>query len=81
MDSGLTLPDVGDPCRTQCITGGDLDRGCLKDCFELELAALSDSTIGDIPECGNGIQQGAEGCDDGNVMSGDGCSDTCVVEP
>jgi cysteine-rich repeat protein len=31
--------------------------------------------------CGDGMQQGAESCDDGNVTSGDGCSATCVQEP
>ena len=32
------------------------------------------------PTCGNGSVEAAEGCDDGNVLSGDGCSGTCVVE-
>jgi len=30
-------------------------------------------------QCGNGILEG-EGCDDGNLTSGDGCSKTCAVE-
>jgi len=30
--------------------------------------------------CGNGIVEGAEACDDGNTVSGDGCSATCTVE-
>ena len=30
--------------------------------------------------CGDGKRAGAEGCDDGNLMSGDGCSATCTVE-
>ncbi len=30
--------------------------------------------------CGDGIVQGTEKCDDGNTVSGDGCSSTCVVE-
>ena len=31
--------------------------------------------------CGDGIHTlRAEGCDDGNRVSGDGCSDTCSVE-
>jgi len=30
--------------------------------------------------CGNGIAEGTEECDDGNVMSGDGCSATCQLE-
>jgi cysteine-rich repeat protein len=31
--------------------------------------------------CGNNSKEGFEGCDDGNQMSGDGCSSKCVVEP
>jgi cysteine-rich repeat protein len=30
--------------------------------------------------CGNGIQEGTEACDDGNVTSGDGCSATCTID-
>ncbi|MBL8921271.1 MAG: DUF4215 domain-containing protein [Myxococcaceae bacterium] len=30
--------------------------------------------------CGNGFIEGAERCDDGNTMSGDGCSMTCAIE-
>eukprot|EP00960_Hanusia_phi_P055245 762923-Hanusia_phi.AAC.4 len=30
--------------------------------------------------CGDGIVQGAEQCDDGNTISHDGCSSTCVIE-
>ena len=31
--------------------------------------------------CGNGSFQPGETCDDGNTSAGDGCSDTCMVEP
>lgn len=34
-----------------------------------------------VAECGNGILEIGEGCDDGNTISGDGCSASCVVEP
>src|SRR5947207_6482614 len=30
--------------------------------------------------CGNGVAEGAEECDDGNTVSGDGCSATCQLE-
>ncbi|MCH5374202.1 MAG: myxococcus cysteine-rich repeat containing protein, partial [Planctomycetes bacterium] len=30
--------------------------------------------------CGNGVINGAEECDDGNQMIGDGCSNVCTVE-
>ena len=31
--------------------------------------------------CGDGLVLGSEQCDDGNAVSGDGCSSTCQVEP
>jgi cysteine-rich repeat protein len=34
-----------------------------------------------VPPCGNGIPQAGEECDDGNVVSDDGCSATCTLEP
>lgn len=33
------------------------------------------------PTCGDRIVSGAEACDDGNLVNGDGCSSTCTVEP
>ncbi len=33
------------------------------------------------PDCGDGAVDGAETCDDGNTMDGDGCSATCTEEP
>ncbi len=33
------------------------------------------------PECGDGIIEAPEECDDGNTVSGDGCSATCTLEP
>jgi cysteine-rich repeat protein len=30
--------------------------------------------------CGNGVREGAEACDDGNLISGDGCSSICGIE-
>lgn len=35
---------------------------------------------GDSPFCGDGVIEGAEVCDDGNIFSDDGCSSTCEVE-
>ncbi len=35
---------------------------------------------GPIPNCGDGMREGSEECDDGNTVSGDGCSDTCLDE-
>ena len=36
---------------------------------------------GKTPTCGNGERDGAEECDDGNQIDGDGCSSACVTEP
>lgn len=33
------------------------------------------------PVCGDRITQSPEQCDDGNTISGDGCSSTCRIEP
>ncbi len=30
--------------------------------------------------CGNGVRESAEGCDDGNTTTGDGCNATCLIE-
>jgi cysteine-rich repeat protein len=35
---------------------------------------------GSNPVCGNGVVETGETCDDGNTVSGDGCSATCQVE-
>lgn len=32
------------------------------------------------PVCGNGVVEAGEQCDDGNTLSGDGCSATCTIE-
>ncbi len=31
--------------------------------------------------CGNGVLDGVEACDDGNVVGGDGCDPLCALEP
>lgn len=36
--------------------------------------------LGPRPECGNGIIEGREICDDGNLTRGDGCSEQCTLE-
>jgi cysteine-rich repeat protein len=33
------------------------------------------------PECGNAVLEPGEQCDDGNLLTGDGCSPVCVLEP
>jgi fibro-slime domain-containing protein len=42
--------------------------------------AIDGSTYCVSTTCGNGILEGAEACDDGNLAPGDGCTDECKVE-
>ena len=46
------------------------DRGA----FTLDVSLKSE-------DCGDGVVGGTEECDDGNLVSGDGCSATCRLEP
>jgi len=34
----------------------------------------------EMDQCGNDNIGGAEQCDDGNTLSGDGCSSGCMIE-
>jgi cysteine-rich repeat protein len=77
--TGRAVPQVGTPCGP-CIDGlGNIDRKCLKSCFQTALDELSDGLVGDIAVCGNGILQPGESCDDGNTSGADCCSATCTV--
>lgn len=33
-----------------------------------------------VTQCGNGVLESGEACDDGNLNAGDGCSPTCTIE-
>ena len=33
-----------------------------------------------VSGCGDGYMLGTEACDDGNIINGDGCSNTCTIE-
>jgi cysteine-rich repeat protein len=77
--TGRLVPQVGAPCDP-CIDGlGNIDRKCLKGCFQTVLDEISDGLVGDVPVCGNGILQPGEFCDDGNTSGADCCSATCTV--
>jgi len=41
---------------------------------------VQDAVICPMAVCGNGMREGGEYCDDGNLNSGDGCSETCNRE-
>ena len=53
----------------------DGDTDCRLDDITLEYGIYTPVT-----ECGNSIVEGIEECDDGNLVSGDGCSSNCIIE-
>ena len=53
--------------------------GLNRDCDQFDDGNGNNGTCG--AECGDGIIQDGEPCDDGNQGSGDGCSNACRVEP
>ena len=59
-------------CDAVGLGAGEL--GCLADC-RFDVSACERQ-----PECGNGIVEPGEECDDQNTTSGDGCSSACHVE-
>jgi hypothetical protein len=59
-----------------CGNGFDDDLDGLIDCDDSDC----DGHISCIV-CGNGVTEFPEECDDGNTLSGDGCSSTCKIEP
>lgn len=79
-----------------CDDGNNVDGdGCSANCQTIEykwtcVNGYLDKTNCTYVPCGNEIFDGIsvpkgvtvnEQCDDGNVINGDGCSSTCVVEP
>jgi cysteine-rich repeat protein len=64
------------------VTGGSFEGGLLA----TDAATLTTSSVVDAcgetsgVECGNGILEAPEECDDGNTENGDGCSALCLIE-
>lgn len=63
------------PAR-QCDENGICEPGCAGDVDTACEATPPPPT----PVCGNGVREGAEACDDGNLTNGDGCDSLCRVE-
>ena len=57
------------------------DNGGLPNCFTSACVAEGGCTYTAVPDCcGNAITDGAEDCDDGNDVDGDGCTALCASE-
>ena len=84
---GNGIVQAGEVCDDGNVVSGD---GCSPTCtIESGYKCLNGPAAGPctsggpgsvVPVCGNGIVQAGEICDDGNVVSGDGCSATCTIE-
>ncbi len=60
-----------------CFSDESLEEELVEECaFECVGGICIDNPI----ICGDGIQEGIEECDDGNLISGDGCSSTCTID-
>ncbi|MCB9681540.1 MAG: choice-of-anchor A family protein [Alphaproteobacteria bacterium] len=67
-DTDTTPDDTDTDVPVDTDSGGDTDTGD------------TDTGDTDAGRCGDGVLDPGEGCDDGNTLSGDGCSATCDVE-
>ena len=64
------------------VLSGLLMFGCGNDSSETPITNDDDQPqeIVETPECGNGITENNEKCDDGNTTDGDGCTSKCTIE-
>lgn len=88
--SAACLLELGEPCTHP----GDCESGLCdpanstcacddaSDCAGGQICDLGTAPNSCVePGCGNGVlEQGSEGCDDGNLVDGDGCNAECLLE-
>ncbi len=73
----------GDPldCGKVCRLAAGFETDCPAAEFCYDLFDVEIGVCYPDPVCGNSMVEPGETCDDGNMAAGDGCSDTCLVEP
>ncbi len=71
-DGSCDLPENDTSCYSDCGSCGD---GICQSGDEDDVSCYSD-----CGSCGDGSIAGGEGCDDSNLVAGDGCSATCTIE-
>ncbi len=78
---GNNIIEVGEACdgnNLSCIGEANLGfRECNPGCGEFGSCILPPKVI----ECGDDWVDDNEECDDGNLIDGDGCSSSCIIEP
>ena len=84
FDAGGRVVDQVDWDEGQSPVGGSFGRiPDLRGAFKILVAPTPAAPNVDNPdgaECGNDVEETGEGCDDGNLVDGDGCSSICQQE-
>ena len=85
--SGIQFQALGAPMKCRAVDGGlnSCDPYCqVTSDTPVGFDAGASFTVRDggliLAGCGDGLLKGAEECDDGNTVSGDGCSSSCTLE-
>jgi fibro-slime domain-containing protein len=88
-DDGHNLDGYGTGCAPGCKLPATCGDGEINGVFgeQCDDGANNDGHYGGCkadchlaPRCGDGTRQESEACDDGNLLSGDGCSNLCLNE-
>jgi len=95
VERGYDCPFSGAPCVAKCgdgivmppmeqcdpgVNATSMAQACASNC-KWNPGWACNATSCHQTKCGDKIVEGSEGCDDGNVTPGDGCSPTCHAEP
>lgn len=78
VDCGLCERIAGCECgRGKCASEAPLP---VPTTSTTTLDGHGDDPVGHLSVCGDAFPEGIEGCDDGGLIDGDGCSATCTIE-